>query len=83
MLKFADLIEKNASELASWESKAMGMPIQVAEMILGKTVEVFRCMATLLMLTVKPNPKQTMLDGLTKFLESSIPRWMGSTKYVD
>jgi aldehyde dehydrogenase (NAD+) len=57
MLKFADLIEKNTNELASWESKAMGMPIQVATMILGITAEVFRCMATLLMFTIKPNPK--------------------------
>jgi aldehyde dehydrogenase (NAD+) len=52
MLRFADLIEKNAGELASWESKAMGMPIQVATMILSMTAEVFRCMSTPLVLAV-------------------------------
>ena len=52
MLKFADLIEKNAGELASWESKAMGMPIQVATMILNMTAEIFRCMFTFLVLNV-------------------------------
>lgn len=43
MLKFADLIEKNAGELGAWESKAMGMPVSVAAMILNLTAEVFRC----------------------------------------
>lgn len=51
MLKFADLIEKNASELASWEAKAMGMPIQVATMISNMAAGTIRCTSTPLVLT--------------------------------
>ncbi|KAF2114952.1 putative aldehyde dehydrogenase [Lophiotrema nucula] len=42
MVKFADLIEKHAAELAPWESKAMGQPIGVVQMILGMTAQSFR-----------------------------------------
>ncbi|KAF2790267.1 putative aldehyde dehydrogenase [Melanomma pulvis-pyrius CBS 109.77] len=42
MLKFADLIEKNAGELGAWESKSMGMPVSVTAMILNLTAEIFR-----------------------------------------
>lgn len=45
MLKFADLVDKHASELAEWESKTMGQPIQVATMILGMVSTVYRCVS--------------------------------------
>lgn len=31
MNKFADIIDKNAEMLATWESKSMGQPISVAK----------------------------------------------------
>ena len=42
MLKLADLIDKNASDLAPLEAKAMGQPIPVVMMLLAMTSSTFR-----------------------------------------
>jgi aldehyde dehydrogenase (NAD+) len=42
MLKFADLIDKNAEMLAGWESKSMGQPIGVATWVYKLVSSTFR-----------------------------------------
>ncbi|ORY00299.1 aldehyde dehydrogenase [Clohesyomyces aquaticus] len=42
MLKFADLLDKHATEIAPLESKATGQPVQVTMMLLGMTSSAFR-----------------------------------------
>ncbi|KAF2012530.1 aldehyde dehydrogenase [Aaosphaeria arxii CBS 175.79] len=42
MIKFADIVEKNADELAQWETKAMGQPISVSRSIIGFLTAAFR-----------------------------------------
>jgi aldehyde dehydrogenase (NAD+) len=42
MIKFADLIDKNAEMLAGWESKSMGQPIGVATWVYALVSQTFR-----------------------------------------
>lgn len=42
MLKFADLTDKHAEELALWETKSMGQPINVAKFVFTLLGQVFR-----------------------------------------
>jgi aldehyde dehydrogenase (NAD+) len=42
MLKFADLTDKHAEELALWEVKSMGQPINVAKFVYALFGKVFR-----------------------------------------
>lgn len=42
MLKFADLTEKHAEDLALWETKSMGQPIGVANFVYALFGKVFR-----------------------------------------
>ena len=43
MLKFADLLEAKAGEIAALETVAMGQPISIATWIVGWAVEAIRC----------------------------------------
>lgn len=42
MLKFADLVEEHAEELALWETKSMGQPISIAKFLSAKIGEAFK-----------------------------------------
>jgi aldehyde dehydrogenase (NAD+) len=42
MMKFADLIDKNAVMLGTWESKCMGQPVGVAVYMYGMVSAAFR-----------------------------------------
>ncbi|KAF2263938.1 aldehyde dehydrogenase [Lojkania enalia] len=42
MMKFADLVDEHASEIAECEAKAMGQPINIATMVVGIVSAVFR-----------------------------------------
>lgn len=46
MLKLADLIEKHVVELGQWETKAMGMPINIATWVTGYAAAAYRCKST-------------------------------------
>lgn len=43
MLKFADLIEEHAAELAGLDSISMGAPISVQQPLVGAAAGAFRC----------------------------------------
>ena len=42
MMKFADLADKHAEELALWETKSMGQPVNVAKFVYSLFGRVFR-----------------------------------------
>lgn len=42
MVKFADLTDKHAEELALWETKSMGQPINIAKFIYALFGKIFR-----------------------------------------
>jgi aldehyde dehydrogenase (NAD+) len=42
MLKFADLVDRNAAMLAEWESKSMGQPMAIAPAVWGMMGAAFR-----------------------------------------
>jgi aldehyde dehydrogenase (NAD+) len=43
MLKFADLIDEHAKDIAQWETKSMGQPINIAVWIVSMISTVYRC----------------------------------------
>ncbi len=42
MLKFADIVDEHAEELALWETKSMGQPVSVAKHMYSTFSKVFR-----------------------------------------
>jgi aldehyde dehydrogenase (NAD+) len=45
MNKLADLIDEKSDELALWESKCMGQPIEIAKVVTGLASAGIRCMS--------------------------------------
>lgn len=42
MMKFADIVDKNSTEIAEWESKSMGQPMIMAKGLASLVSSVFR-----------------------------------------